>query len=60
MAEKNVQRKAEEKDKAPKDEYYGGYKSAREGVSEAERWATNQNPVRETKTPWKNLKQTGG
>lgn len=51
---------ATEKDQKPVDEYHGKYKNPRDSVSETERWGTNQNPVRETKTPFKNLKKVGG
>jgi len=39
-----------------KDEYDGKYKNAADGMSEAEKWGTNLNPVEETPNPAKGLK----
>lgn len=43
-----------------RDEYMGQYKERADGVSEAEKFGTDQNPVQNDALPAKNLKGAGG
>jgi hypothetical protein len=45
-----------------KDEYKGKYKSASEGMSEADKWGTNTPLLKQPQPadPWKGLKKVGG
>ncbi len=56
----NVQNKPSRDDAFRKDEYGGAYKEHGVGLSEAERFGTDQMPVIETPLPAKNLKDAGG
>lgn len=43
-----------------KDTYHGGYKDGSKGMSEAEKWGTNLNPVQDGSLPAKGLRNAGG
>lgn len=43
-----------------KDTYKGGYKDPATTLSEAEKWGTNEIPLKNDELPAKNLKSTGG
>lgn len=55
----NEQNKVQERDSSPGDEYYGGYKSSCDGVSDDQKWGQNQNPVRSDALPAKSLRSVG-
>lgn len=56
----NTQNKPTKEDSERNDEYGGKYKPVHEGLSEAQKFGTEQLPVQEGKTPFKDLKAVGG
>lgn len=56
----NRQNKPTEEDVKRKDEYGGSYKDAADGLSEAQKFGTDQLPVQEKPLSAKNLKSVGG
>lgn len=55
----NTQNKPKPQDRAPTDEYYGQYKDRSKGLSDAEKWGTDQNPVQHDQLPATNLRNVG-
>jgi len=60
MAQDNTQNKPTQQDSERKDEYLGGYKDGSEGLSEAQKFGTDQIPVTHDALPAKNLQKAGG
>lgn len=59
-ATNNVQNKPSSADAGRRDEYKGNYKDRCDGVSEAEKFGTNDNPVKHDPLPAKGLGSAGG
>lgn len=57
---KDTQNKPTKQDSERKDEYQGKYKDVADGLSEAERFGTDQLPVQHDSPPFKGLKSSGG
>lgn len=56
----NVQNKPTKQDSERKDEYMGQYKDRSQGLSEAQKFGTDQMPVKNDAPPFKGLKSVGG
>lgn len=54
------QNKPTKEDSHRKDEYMGQYKQPQDSMSEAEKFGTNENPVKNDQMPAKGLRQVGG
>lgn len=55
-----AQNKPSKEDSERKDEYGGGYKDTADGLSEAQKFGTDQIPVTHDKLPASGLKNVGG
>jgi hypothetical protein len=60
MAANNTQNKPTKEDVERKDEYGGKYKEPQEGMSEAQKYGTEQNPAKHDQLPASGLKSVGG
>jgi hypothetical protein len=56
----DVQNKPTKADSERRDEYMGQYKDHADGLSEAQKFGTDQIPVQHDAPPFKGLKSTGG